>query len=558
MDLRNLRKPLIYVLLAGIALGIYLLTWIGALLFVFILFAYMIVQYIIDHLRGKSTDYLCIIGVPMFLIALIMVIPFSDLANLGKLGIPSLTIALFALLALSGVSWLMSRRNIKRAYYPLALGVLGLAGIGVFYAIDSSLLSSMLNRFTTVFTPSETALTIGEARSLLSLDGFILVVSFFTTNFFIALIALGLIIYAGVKQRSLQSTLIFLVIWTLIMLFAMLGQNRFAYYFAVNVAMLTGFLCWRVFEWRLSSSRQVLPVRSYYHPWRGVTVTAMIVLVIAFAPNILLASQMDYFREPPGPNNAWYSSLVWMRDNTPEPFGDPEFYYELYDRPPAGETYAYPESAYGVMCWWDFGYWITRIAHRIPNASPGGQSQAKEAALFFTSQNESLANDMLDELGSRYVIVDYEVSTSEFGIVPQWAGEDRSSFLEVYYTSSGLQTYYYPEYYRSMNSRLYNFDGKAVIPDNSTLVISYKETTILAGEIKEILSIQTFATYEEAQAYLESQTAPNYRIVGENPFTSPVPFEKLEHYNLEYQSEPEVVEDEEEPIPYVKIFKYLP
>ena len=562
-DLINLRKPLIYSVLAGVALGIYLLSWIGALLFVFLLFAYMIVQYIIDHLRGKSTDYLCIIGVPIFLLSLIMIIPFSNLSNLGKLGIPSLTIALFALLALSGVSWLMSRRNIKRAYYPLVLGVLGLVGVGVFYAIDPSLLSSMLDRFATVFTPSETALTIGEARSLLSLDGFLLIVTFFGTNYFIALIALGLIIYTGIKQRSLQSTLTFLVIWTMIMLLAMLGQNRFAYYFAVNVALLTGFLCWRVLEWRLSSSRQALPVSSHFRAWQGVTVTAMIVFVIAFAPNILLASQMDYFREPPGPNKAWHSSLVWMRDNTPEPFGDPEFYYELYERPPAGERYAYPESAYGVMCWWDFGYWITRIAHRIPNASPGGQSQAKEAALFFTSQNESLANEMLDELGSRYVIVDYEVSTSEFGIIPQWAGEDRSDYLELYYSpleegGSGLKTYYYPEYYRSIMSRLYNFEGKAVVPDNSTMVISYEETTVLGTNMKKILSSQTFTTYEEAQAYLESQTASNYRIVGKSPFISPVPLAELEHYELKYQSEPEVVEAEEEPIPYVKIFQYLP
>ncbi|MCK5653833.1 MAG: oligosaccharyl transferase, archaeosortase A system-associated, partial [Dehalococcoidia bacterium] len=66
-DWGNLRKPLIYALLAGLALGIYLISWSGGLLFVFIIFAYMIVQYIIDHLRGKSTDYLCIIGVPMFL-----------------------------------------------------------------------------------------------------------------------------------------------------------------------------------------------------------------------------------------------------------------------------------------------------------------------------------------------------------------------------------------------------------------------------------------------------------------------------------------------------------
>jgi len=328
-DRGYLKKPLIYALLAGLALGIYLLSWIGALLFVFIIFAYMIVQYIIDHLRGRSTDYLCIIGVPIFLIPLIMVIPFSSLSTYGgELVIPSLTIAVLALLVLSGVSWLMSRRKMKRAYYPLALVCLGLAGVGILYAIDPDMFRSMMDKFVTVFTPSETATTIGEARSLLSLEGLFITVSNFGANFFIALTALGLIIYSGIKERSLQSTLTFLVVWTLIMLLAMLGQNRFAYYFAVNVALLTGFLCWRVLERSWS--------RSHFRAWRGVTVLAMIVFVIIFAPNILLSSK---FREPPVPNEAWYSSLVWMRENTPDPFGDPEFYYELYDRPPAGESY---------------------------------------------------------------------------------------------------------------------------------------------------------------------------------------------------------------------------
>ncbi|GAG14645.1 unnamed protein product, partial [marine sediment metagenome] len=152
-DWGNLRKPLIYALLAGLALGIYLISWTGGLLFVFILFAYMIIQYIIDHLRGKSTDYLCIIGVPMFLIALIIVIPFLNFLSYGELVIASLTIGILTFPVLSGVSRLMAYRNIKRAYYPLALAGLGLAGAGLLYLIDPSLYHSAVGRFS-VFTPS--------------------------------------------------------------------------------------------------------------------------------------------------------------------------------------------------------------------------------------------------------------------------------------------------------------------------------------------------------------------------------------------------------------------
>ncbi|GAI04214.1 unnamed protein product, partial [marine sediment metagenome] len=126
-DWGNLRKPLIYALLAGLALGIYLISWSGGLLFVFVIFTYMIVQYIIDHLRGKSTEYLCIIGVPLFLIALVVVIPFSNLLMYGGLVIASLTIGMLAFLGLSGLSRLMDYGKLRRVSYPLAaLAELGL------------------------------------------------------------------------------------------------------------------------------------------------------------------------------------------------------------------------------------------------------------------------------------------------------------------------------------------------------------------------------------------------------------------------------------------------
>jgi len=226
-DWVNLRKPLLYSLLAGITLGIYILSWAGALLFVFIIVTYVIIQYIIDHLRGSSTDYLCIIGVPIFLIALIMVVPFSGLPSFGGLLNVSLAIAVLIPLALSGVSRLVAHRNMRRFYYPLALAVLGLAAVGIFYAIDPSLLDSMLGRFK-VFTPSVTTQTVMEARGIFS--GFDItsltehrVWYYFTTGFFIAPLALLLLIYAAVKEKSSEKVL--LLVWSIVMLVAMLGRS---------------------------------------------------------------------------------------------------------------------------------------------------------------------------------------------------------------------------------------------------------------------------------------------------------------------------------------------
>jgi len=222
---KNMKKPLIYALLAGLALGIYLASWVGGMLFVFVIFAYMIVQYIIDHLRGKSTDYLCIIGVPMFLLALVVVIPFSNFLIHGGLVIASLTIGMLAFPALSGVSRLMAYRNMKRFYYPLVLSGLALAAVGVFYAVDPSLLGSMLDRFS-IFMPGAAGSTIGEVQTGLSITGFFRILYFFTTTIFFALTALVLIIRAQVKGWNAGKT--FLIVWSIIILLAMLGQNRFS------------------------------------------------------------------------------------------------------------------------------------------------------------------------------------------------------------------------------------------------------------------------------------------------------------------------------------------
>ncbi|MCJ7654219.1 MAG: hypothetical protein MUO97_02770, partial [Dehalococcoidia bacterium] len=238
------------------------------------------------------------------------------------------------------------------------------------------------------------------------------------------------------------------------------------------------------------------------------------------------------------------------------PFGDPDFYYKLY-LSPAG--FKYPETAYGVMSWWDYGYFIMQIAHRIPNANPG-QAGAVQAGHFFTARNESAANELADELGTKYVMIDYAMATpGKFYAMAEWAGKSADEFYEIYYlqTSDGWQvTYlYYPAYYNSTVVRLYNFDGKAVI-STQPIVISYKEKVMSGGEkYKEITSGQPFSSYEDAQAYVAAQTSGNYRIVGVDPFSSIVPLEKLNSYEFVYPLEATTNTTTNTTI--VKVFKYL-
>lgn len=565
-------KPLIYSLLAGLFLGIYFLTWAGALLFVFAISVYFIVQFIIDHLKRRSTGYLCFVGTITFTVTLLVFLPASP----DRLTLASLLIAIFIPIVLAGLSRLMAGRG-KPIFYPLTLLGLGLGGVAILYIIAPSLLKTMVGSLGIFAWPVETIIL--EMQPLLLPAGhftFQLAWGNFATGFFLSLISVGILIYLVVKRGEADKTL--LVIWSLVILAAALSMRRFAYYFAVNVALLTGYLSWQILAFtgfkRLVAKPVETPAIEKKEKTggqkRGITgrhvymaFGVIVVFFLSFFPNISLATA-NASQAPYAPSDAWCESLTWMRDNTPEPFGDPDFYYQLYEPPPPGERYSPPESAYGVVAWWDYGYWVTRLGHRIPIANPGGGASS-EVAHIFMSPDEAAANEIMDEqaAGSRYVIVNYDITmvTLKFHGLVSFSRKKLEQFYGIYYVPQEgvLKPFilFYPEYYRSMVARLYNFDGKQVIPE-STLVISYQERVSQEGIIyREITDSKYFPSYEEAEAYVSSQESGSYRIVGNSPFISPVPLEALEHYKLVYSSPSSVTQAGVGSIPEVKIFEYV-
>ena len=589
-DWPAITRPLIYTLLAGVFLGIYLLFWGGGLMFVFIIFVYLVIQFIVDHLRHKSSDYLCIVGAPLFLIAFLMLIPIFG--NLGTIDRVSLLFAIVAPIGLSIISRLMASRAWKPVYYPLALVALAGIGLAAFHAINPSLFQSMFGLFG-IFNLGGGWLTIMEATPLLSPQGtFTLNMAWanFTTSFFISFISLAMLAFVVVKERSAHKTLF--LAWSIIMLIAVLSQRRFGYYYAVNAALLTGYFSWKILDIAglsklLAKPKEVVEAvkkfkkkkrkvkekakpKTFMQPrgvWVSVIAVGIVLFFVVIFPSVglwkdtptnlggglYIGYTKSLAQQAPIMDNGWYNSTLWLKDNSPEPFGDPDFYYELY--PPRNE-FEYPETAYGVMSWWDYGYFIMQIAHRVPNANPG-QSGAPEAGRFFTAQNETSANVLADDLGSKYVMIDNAMVTGKFYAMAEWAGRNVSEFYEVYYVPAeqGGQwaTLFYPAYYQSMAARLYNFDGKAVTPaTNSSIVISYQEKVDTGGQkYKEITWGQAFSTYEAAQAYIASQTSGNYRIVSTRASTSPVPLEAVTSYERVYPTEATTTSAA------VKIFKYL-
>jgi dolichyl-diphosphooligosaccharide--protein glycosyltransferase len=291
--------------------------------------------------------------------------------------------------------------------------------------------------------------------------------------------------------------------------------------------------------------------------WVYVSIAVIVVFFLVLYPNISrardTASQTRF-----APSDAWLESLSRLRASTDEPFGDPDFYYGVYNTP-----FEYPDTAYGVTAWWDYGYWITRVAHRMPSNNPGaGASGGSPAvAMLLVAQDEATASAIMDDLSSRYLMTDYQIVTGKFYAPVTLSGGSLEDFYAIFYyrdqqNSTTLESVpmYFPEYYRSLSVRLHNFAGEAVVPEE-TLVVSWEWGRSAENVLyREITGSRSFPTYEEASDFVAEkeaeQSSVHYQIASPNPFVSPVPLEKLEHFELVHSS------GDIRGIPEIRIFKY--
>jgi oligosaccharyl transferase (archaeosortase A-associated) len=579
-------RPLIYSLVAGILLGLYLNAWLGALLFILIFFVYIVIQFIIDYVRGQDSGYLCLIGVFTFFITLIVTLLFSQ----SNLQIAVFLFALITTVVLGAISMLMRGWGIKAKYYPLILVGIGLVELAIFYIVAPGLVKYMWE-YANIIHPTGTRLTILEGMPILFPEGeFTLAIVWanFTTGIVLGLIALGIFIYFIVKQGEADKTIF--VVWSLIILIATLLMRRFAYYFAINIAILTGYTSWLILRYtgfrermakvvetpdkiqKKSKHKKAQRISSSREPNKllmGIGVIA--VFFISFYPNIGPLPEIGPY--PAGsrpaidtasdvsfaPTDAWCESLTWLRDNSPEPFGDPDFYYALYQSP-----FHYPETAYGVASLWDYGYSIARIARRPPICNPGLFAEREPVSKFFLAQDEDAAIKSDKAAVSKYIIVDYAtvMPILKFYTFLAHAGVKEGELYDVYVQRQEGKLYpvllYYPEYYRSFIVRLFNFDASQVTFQDST-VISYEDRVTSDGKsYKEIINYKSFHSYNEALAYMNSLKTGKHRIVGTDPFVSPIPLDSLKHYKLVYSSTNSDTHPQLGRIPQVKIFEYFP
>jgi len=246
-----------------------------------------------------------------------------------------------------------------------------------------------------------------QAMTTLELQPFISPSLAWATFGWVALIippAIAFLIYKAIKTG--HSGTILLVIWSITTLALMIEYRRFAYYFAVNASLLTGWFIWYMWQ-RLKNYHNTLAV-----------VAVVILVVIMIIPNTLnavgLAKNPHYT-----PSDDWHRALEWVKENT--------------------------DQDALITAWWDTGYWISYIGQRGPIADPSQRIPA------ITKVAKVLTADSIDAFEDvQYLILDEETLENKYWAVEiysgyrsanpivrrLWKGENVAGIIEVYKTQT--------------------------------------------------------------------------------------------------------------------------
>lgn len=493
-DWDALRRPLGWATLGGIGVGLYLWTWPPAILLIGILGIYVTIQLPVAYLRGESPEHVGIVTATIFLVAgvlsLVSITSFD--LNMVQLSLAQPALAFAGVAWSLGLAWLArewDRRALDAWQYPatvfggLAVGAVLLAVLlpDLFWYFFDQLLRFI--GFTV--NPTASASTVGEVQPLTSIDP---LWQWLGTAPFVAVAGVGIAIAHQYVSDELKPELLFAALWFVFMVAATFTQQRFAYYLTVPTATLTALVVTWLFRY-LRSATDSSDLETYQVLTILSVVVAVVLPMVVVYPTALDVSGQN----SPGSVANWESSLEWMSENTPAQgnyagAGNAEEldFYGTYERT---DDYEYPDGAYGVMSWWDYGHWITQEGEQIPVANPF-QGNAEEAAAFLVSGNESEAADALDVVSenetdaqTRYAMIDWKMATangafggkyfappnfldnvSESTYYRQVHGlvstEEQSSITNQYYTVQKQA------YYESMSARLYRYHGSAASPEN--------------------------------------------------------------------------------------------
>ena len=484
---QNLKKIIGYSLGAGLLFGIYLLSWPAAVLFGAILAIAFVAEIILEYMHGEKRGYLMLIAGISFLIPALMALPYA-IQNPRLQFYYSLTqpLTLLILLLIIGLVYGLAKLfNNCRRKWPYLITLIGLLVliILVIQLLPKHAYSVLISGINLLVSPNPGMRTVTEMWPILidrdtGLMTFRMIWHNFYWAFPLAFLAMCTILPDRIRRRD-NPSYVLLFVWSVVIFYSMLNECRFAYYFAINAALLASY-CW--IEIVAYAKALIAKTRLANNIWQqflfGSLVVALSILGVIYPQSVLVLDGTPGWYGP-HISREWYDTYVWLKEHTPDPQGkiiQKNFdyrngFYSIPKNPDA--KYPYPASAYGIAAWWNIGHQITYIAERIPNCNPfqqgivvNGQKQYGMAP-FFTADDENTAFANLNWLNARYVLIDNSTASTQYPAMLLWEGdkrawhEDFKTFTVA--TKQGARKVTLPidsqAFHTSMLNRLYYFDG---------------------------------------------------------------------------------------------------
>jgi len=441
--------------------------------------------------------------------------------------------------------------------------------------------------------------TVSEARAWTYLE----MVTEYGIGLFVAVTGFVLMLIEII--RSKKSEWLLVALWCFVMFYSTLKHIRYDYYLVVNVCVLMGVALYivsrelnidTIVKWmsREESIGGKKPIRKnkqdlriatkskkniakyknkneevfkkdkniYYKNYsmnlfKIISTVIFCILIISFAFTSASVVMNHGSQIGGGIDEGRYGCMMWLNNNTPGVGID---YYSIYDK----ETFVYPEESYGVASWWDYGHWITSVAHRIPVANPfqhgvsgidsnGTANRKIGVAGLFVTPNEDEAVSIVEDLDVKYIFTDYQMASDKFWAMATWYDANTSGDYVMnmpYYeglVQKGVVRLYNDCFYDSMAVRLHNYDG------------GYRPVHI-TGYVRianDLGGVYDYGETTMAEIVNEIDAGKNIYTAGLNPYNTTHDVESLEHFRLVYESEQFSVNNGDTKIAFAKVFEYV-
>jgi len=459
---KNLMKSLAFAGASGIFLALFIFTWLGALFFVSLIVVYAVVQTIIDLKAGKRSDDIFICLIANLFVTLLFTILLSARYVRSGLEMSAIHLSWFqALYILSmiaattffcGLSIYLSKKGMDWKYYPGTLILVLCTSFLLLRFFSAGSYASVIEGIGFFSGKGEYLGTISEAIPLFLTSTGNFTIKQALGNFglclFVALAAFFLLVLEWKRDKS-KPERVFFLLWTIFSAYITFSQRRFSYQLAVNIAILTSYILWVLFESlnfetevkmvisglkngeKISLDSQTgkkvnvnttprLKKRDFSGPKNKQRLdyfkifSALALIGLVFIPCIWMGVALAKSSDWTGPGPEWQKSLIWLKNSSPET----SYYLQPSQIP-----------EYGVLSWWDYGNWIVYISKR-PAISNNFQTGVEDSADFFMSESEQEAKAIMDKLKVKYVITDTPMLNDKFGSIAHFAGKDSKDYFK--------------------------------------------------------------------------------------------------------------------------------